>query len=289
MNIGKYLDVTGGRIWYDYIGKDKPGIPLVILHGGPGFPHNYLRSLERLADDRPILFYDQLGCGRSDRPDNLHLWSVERFVEELGQLRKHLALEQLHILGHSWGTMLAVDYALVEPQGITSLILASPAINISRWLSDADQNRLKLPQDVQDTMKRHEKAGTTDSPEYVQASAVYMFQFICRVNPLPEEVLQAAQGDGSVVYKTMWGASEFYMKGSRLEHYNRENKLKELSMPTLFTCGRYDEASPEASAAYQAQMPQSKLAVFENSAHMPHLEEREAYIQCVRDFLAPLG
>lgn len=289
MNIGKYLNVPGGRLWYDYIGKDKKGIPLVTLHGGPGFPHNYIRTLEKLADERPVLFYDQLGCGRSERPDNLDLWTVERFVEELSILRKHLQLDQMHLFGHSWGTMLAVDFALAEPQGIASLILASPAIRVQRWLTDAMANRKLLSPEVQAAFERNEKAGTFDTPEYANANAEYMRNFVCRLASYPEELMQSVHGDGTTVYRTMWGPCESYMKGGRLEHYDREDRLKELNMPTLFTCGRYDEASPESTAAYQAQMPQAQIAIFENSAHLPHLEEREAYVETIRQFLAPIG
>src|SRR5690348_230327 len=124
-----YIRVTGGLVWYKVVNPGN-GIPLLTLHGGPGSPHDYLEPLEKLANERPIIFYDQLGCGKSERPENESLWQRSRFVEELGEIRKALKLEQVHLFGHSWGTMLAIDYALTKPDGLISLILASPALSI---------------------------------------------------------------------------------------------------------------------------------------------------------------
>ena len=104
-----------------------------MLHGGPGAPSYYLNPLEKVAEDRPVIFYDQLGAGRSDRPTDSTLSRVDRFVNELAQVRKALNLHEVHILGHSWGTMLAVDYMLTNPEGVQSLILASPALSVKRW------------------------------------------------------------------------------------------------------------------------------------------------------------
>jgi proline iminopeptidase len=285
MNNGSYVEVPGGRVWYEIVGKEKKGVPLVTLHGGPGFPHDYIKTLDALATDRPVIFYDQLGCGKSDRPDDINLWTVEHFVEELSILRKHLNLDTIHLFGHSWGTMLAVDYVLTESHGLKTVTLASPPLSIPRWLKDAEQNRNLLPREVQETLKKHEREGTTNSPEYQQADGIYTRNFICRVFPAPEEVERARKGVGEAVYQRMWGPSEHYMKGALLEHYDREDRLKELTMPVLFTCGRFDEASPEATAAYHAQIPGSEFVIFEKSAHLPHLEEKERFVEVVRNFL----
>lgn len=133
-----YADVTGGRVWYRIVGARTGATPLLLLHGGPGAPSYYLESLAALADERPVVFYDQLGCGRSDKPSDPTLWRVDRFVEELGQIREALDLAEVHLLGHSWGTMLATDYMLTRPKGVTSLILASPSLSIPRWIEDAN-------------------------------------------------------------------------------------------------------------------------------------------------------
>jgi proline iminopeptidase len=136
--------VTGGLVWYQIVNPGE-GIPLLILHGGPGSPHDYLESLSQLADERPIIFYDQLGCGKSERPDDITLWQRSRFVEELDQIRHALHLENVHLFGHSWGSVLPVDYAFTNPGYIANLIFASSALSILSWLSDMEGYRKNLP------------------------------------------------------------------------------------------------------------------------------------------------
>ena len=138
-----YVDVPGGKVWYEVLG-DGDGLPLITLHGGPGSTHFGLEPLQALADDRPVVFYDQLGCGNSDRPDDPSLWRVERFVEELHILKDALGLDQFHILGHSWGTMLGTDYYLTHPEGIVSLIQSSPCISIPKRLEDCNSYRKQV-------------------------------------------------------------------------------------------------------------------------------------------------
>ncbi len=278
-----YVPVTGGRVWYQIVGSED-AIPLLVLHGGPGFPHDYLQSLEGLADERPVVFYDQLGCGQSDRPDDPALWNVERFVEELGQVRGALHLDRVHILGQSWGSMLATDYALTQPGGIVSLILASPPLSVPRWLADAETYIRELPEDMQAALRRHQEAGTMDSEEYGRASDEYYARHVCRVQPPPDYVQRAFDTAGLPVYHAMWGPTEFFMTGN-LKEYDRTDRLPEITIPTLFTCGRYDEAPPETSAWYTSLVPGAELAVFEQSSHMPHAEETERYLEVVRDFL----
>jgi proline iminopeptidase len=237
-----------------------------------------------LADVRPVIFYDQLGCGNSDRPEEPNLWRSERFVEELAEVRQTLDLERVHILGHSWGSMLATDYALTQPEGIASLILASPPLSIPRWLEDVAAYRKQLPVYVQEVLDQNEVAGTTDSEQYEAAVMEFYRLHVCRLDPWPEILEQAFAGAGLQVYNTMWGPSEFFMTGN-LANYDRTSRVGEIVIPVLFTCGRYDEASPGATAWYQSLIPQAEIAIFENSSHTPHLEEMEHYLQVVQEFL----
>jgi proline iminopeptidase len=277
------IAVTGGRVWYQIVGTGD-AIPLLTLHGGPGFPHNYLLPLAALADERPIVFYDQLGCGRSDRPDNLHLWRADRFVEELATVRQALGLDRIHLLGQSWGTMLATDYMLTQPAGVISLILASPPLSIPRWLADAARYRAALPTKIQAILARHEATGTTDSAEYEEATMVYYRRHVCRLEPWPEPLERTLAEVGWPVYHAMWGPNEFFMTGN-LKDYDRTDRLGEITVPTLFTCGRYDEATPEATAWYQSLVPGAEVAIFEQSSHLTHLEEPETYLATIRAFL----
>ena len=278
-----HIAVDGGKVWYRIAGEEKSGIPLLTLHGGPGYPHDYLEPLEQLADERPVIFYDQLGCGASERPADRSLWRVDRFVRELAQVREALRLERMHLYGHSWGTMLAVDYILAGAP-VASLILARPALSIPRWIADADKYRAALPADIQDLLSRHEAAGTTSTKAYREATMVYYRRHLCRMDPWPEPMNRSHEASSGEVYLEMWGPSEFYAIGN-LRNYDRTGRLPEIAAPTLYTCGRYDEATPETTAAYQRLTPGAELAVFDRSAHMSHLEETEGYIATVRAFL----
>jgi proline iminopeptidase len=254
------VDVPGGRIWYKIVGAgDRP--PLLVLHGGPGMPHDYLEPLEALADERPVIFYDQLGCGKSEKPDDVGLWNIDRFVEELDSIVTWLQLERFIILGHSWGSMLATDYMLTAPRGPVGLILAGPCLKVEWWLRDAEEYRRALPGNAHKILDEHEAAGTLDSGEYGEATmAFYRFHF-CRLDPWP------------VALQT-----------GNLGGYDRTDRLHEIALPTLFTCGRYDEASPETTARYQSLVPGSELVIFEKSSHTPHLEENRSYIKELRSF-----
>jgi len=286
MNIGQqegYISVTGGKVWYQITGDGK-GVPLLVLHGGPGCPHDYLEPLRYLSDERQVIFYDQLGCGKSDRPDDARLWLTERFVEELRQVRQALGLQQVHLFGHSWGTILAADYIFTQPTGLQSVIFASPALSMPCWINDGVEYRKNLPRNVQDVLKLHEANGTTASQDYQKAAQIYDRYYVCRMYPMPEPLIRASQGMGHNVYQTMWGPTEGYVTGN-LRNYDQTSHLDEISIPTLFTCGRFDEASPETTAWYQSFVPNAEMVVFEQSAHMAHLEESQKYIEVIQDFL----
>lgn len=278
-----FIKVTGGKVWYRVVGTGQ-GSPLLLLHGGPGFTSHYLDSLRLLSDERPVVFYDQLGAGRSDRPADIGLWRAERFVEELAQLRGALGLTRIHILGHSWGAQLAVDYMLSNAKGVRSVILASPALSIPRWVQDADRLRKALPSQMQEAMARHEKAGTTDSEEYQGATMAYYKRYVCRLDPWPKEVEESFASFNPVVYQTMWGPSEFYATGN-LKDYDRTARLREIRVPVLFTAGRHDEATPETTRWYHELTPGSSFVVFENSSHLAMVEETAHYVDTVRHFL----
>lgn len=278
-----YVDVEGGRVFYRAHGSGD-GTPLLCVHGGPGMTHDYLEPLERLGDDRRVVLYDQLGSGRSDRPGNEGLWRVDRFVDELGAVRRALGLEEMHLLGHSWGGCLAATYALEHPGGLRSLVLASPLISVDRWLQDAVALRSALAEDVQDVLDRHERDGFTDCPEYAGATLAFYKRHFCRLDPWPEALERTWAGMGADLYVTMWGPTEFYATGI-LRGYDLTERLAEINAPTLFTCGRHDEANPETVEHFAERVRGSKIALFENSSHTPHIEEPDHYLEVVRTFL----
>ena len=279
-----YVDVAGGRVWYQVVG-DSDTIPLLTLHGGPGGTHHSFEPLAALSDERPVVFYDQLGCGKSDRPDDTSLWRVVRFVEELALLRSALGLDRVHILGHSWGTMLALEYYLTKPDGVESIVMSSPCISIPRWVEDCDEYRAQLPANVRDTLERHEREGTIDSAEYKEATEEFNRRHVMRLDPLPDNMVRARQGRGHVEYQTMWGPNEFYVTGN-LKDYDSSGRLGEIDVPVLYSCGRVDEATPRTTEWFHSLTPGSEFVVYEHSAHMPHLEETERYLSVVRDFIS---
>lgn len=279
-----FVNVTGGKIWYEIYNKDASGTPVIVLHGGPGSSSYSLQGLKELSKDRPVILYDQLGCGRSDRPEDESLWKIERFVEELGQIREALNLEEVNILGHSWGTTLAAAYALTQPSGVKSIIFSSPCLSAPLWEQDQKRNIEKLPKEVQETIIRCEENGETDSEEFKKAIEEFNKNFVCRLDPFPEWLKEGRKYRNPEVYEIMWGPSEFTVKGN-LKTFDCTSQLKEISCPTLYTCGRYDEATPESTEYYSSLTPYSRIHVFENSAHMPYVEEPQEYLRVIGDFL----
>jgi proline iminopeptidase len=277
-----YVEVPGGKVWYRIAGSGT-GTPLLTLHGGPGGACDYLFSLDALSDERPVIYYDQLGSGKSDHPKDLSLWTTTRFVDELAAVRKALGLEKIHLLGHSWGTMLAAEYiATKHPAGIESLILSSSAVSTTKWMEDAKILVAQLPAELQAAIRKNEEAGTTDSPEYVAATMEYYKRFMCRLDPWPDALTNGMPNPD--VYGTMWGPSEFRATGT-LRDFDRSGALRTLTMPVLYTAGRYDECRPETAAWYQSLTPGSSLVIIENSGHLTSLDQPEAYAKAVREFL----
>ncbi|MGB8955813.1 MAG: proline iminopeptidase-family hydrolase [Tumebacillaceae bacterium] len=275
-----YVEVTGGKVWYQFLGEGN-GKPLLVLHGGPGSTGFGLEALEPLGDERPIVIYDQLGCGYSDKPEDVSLWNLQRFVEELGQVREALGLKEVHLLGHSWGTMLAASYLLTRPTGVKSVTFSSPCLSALLWAKDQAEHLKGFPQDMQDTVARCEAEGTTDSEEYQEAMTTYYKRHLCRMDTpkRPED-----RPSGKVVYHTMWGPSEFCATGN-LKTYDVTAQLHEIEISTLFLCGRHDETKPETLRYYQSLVPSAQAHVFEHSAHKAYLEETDEYIRVVREFL----
>jgi proline-specific peptidase len=284
-----YIPFRGYKTWYRIVGeKEEVGkLPLICLHGGPGATHDYFGSLEAFAaSGRRVILYDQLGWGNSDHISDPSMWTIDLFVGELGTLRRALGLERIHILGHSWGGQLGMEYALTQPKGLASLILADTLASAPQWAVEAARLVSELPLEVQQTIQKHEAAGTTDSPEYEQAMEVFSRHYAGgHIDPKPEWVVQAFDKlETNEVYLTMWGPSEFCVTGT-LKDWDITNRLGEIHVPTLVLCGRHDEATPSLAEAIHRGIPGSELVIFENSAHFPHIEETERYLEVLSRFL----
>ena len=285
------IPFRGYETWYRIVGAgDEPGkFPLVCLHGGPGAAHDYLESLQAMTGTgRRVIFYDQLGCGRSSIPESKpEMWTVALYVDELNALREALGLDRIHLLGQSWGGMLGMEYALTQPRGLESLTVASSPASMIQWVEEANRLREDLPPDVQQALFHHEAAGTVDSPEYKAAMNVFYARHVCRVDPQPEYVRRSfdAIERNPEVYHTMNGPSEFHVIGT-LKTWDIIPRLGEIRVPTLVTSGRHDEATPLIAGTVYEGIPDARWVLFEESSHMPHAEEPERYMRVLDGFLA---
>ena len=279
-----FVTVEGGRIWYHRVGAGK-ATPLLLLHGGPGSCSYYLKPLLAIAADRPVVIYDQLGCGKSDRPTDTTLFTVDRYVRELQTLRDSLGLREVHLLGHSWGAMLAESYMATRPAGVRSLILASPLVTTAQWERDADSLIKALPDSTRAAIATHEANHTTSAPEYVEATRAYYARYLIR-----KPIRNVADGDssragsGTQVYEYMWGPSEFNSTGT-LRNFDATASLRGITVPTLFVTGEFDEATPSSTRKFSRLVPGSKFVMIPGSGHMTTNDNPDALLAAVRTFL----
>jgi len=277
------IDVPGGRVWCRSVGEG--GIPLLCLHGGPGMTHNYIDPLEDLADRRRVIFYDQLGCGRSDRPDDTSLWTVPHFVREVEAVRSALELDRFHLFGSSWGGQLAMQYILdYRPSSLLSLLMAGSPASMPRWVEGCMQLFAELPPDVQKVIRHHEDTGFTSCPEYLGAVSVFYKRHLCRLDPWPVSIERTFAEMSPVVYETMNGPSEFTVTG-RFRDWDVFDRLGEIRVRTLVMGGRHDEIRVDHLTDIHDKIAGSELVVFENSSHTPFHEERELFMRTVNEFL----
>ncbi|MGI8578272.1 MAG: proline iminopeptidase-family hydrolase [Nocardioidaceae bacterium] len=285
------VDFGAWQTWYRISGSlASESTPLVVLHGGPGAAHDYTLRIARLAEHgRQVVHYDQLGIGRSTHlPDRgADFWTVQLFLDELDNLlsRLHIA-DRYHLLGQSWGGMLAAEHAVRRPAGLRSLVIADSPASMELWRSETARLVELLPSDVQQALSRHEQAGTTDHPDYQSATDVFNAHFVCRVVPNPPEVVAtyAAIEADPTVYHTMNGPNEFHVTGS-LRDWSIVERANRVNVPTLLINGRYDEATTATMQPFSDHIEGARWEVFEESSHMPHVEEEERYLDIVGKFL----
>ena len=289
-----YLDeqgrvpVPGGRVWWRRIG-DGPGTALLLLHGGPGA--SSLGSAEWLGDlpaERPVVFYDQLGSGASDHPDDPALWTVDRFVAELAAVRDALGLDEVVLVGHSWGTMLATSYLAIAPEGVRGVVLSSPCLDAQQWARDQLAHLAALPEDVRETIERCERDGHTDGEEYAGAMQVFYERHLCRLDPWPESMTRMMAELNTDVYGPMWGASEWHVTGT-LGGFDARPVLPAIDVPVLMLAGEHDEATPETVRAQAELVPDATVHVFPGASHMTYVEVPDDYRTVLTGFLAERG
>jgi L-proline amide hydrolase len=278
-----YLDFRGYRTWYRFVGDlNSPTTPLLALHGGPGSTHNYFAPLEGLAAQRPVVLYDQIGCGKSDHPTDIE-WSLDVFRDEVVAVREQLGLERVHLLGTSWGGMLAQEHVLSGAPGIVSLVLSSTLASIDQWAEEQLRLRAELPPDVIEIMERHERARTYDDPEYEGAMDVYFDRHFYR-GPKPRaELDRMAKEKATDVYRAMQGPNEWTTTGA-LKGWDISDRLHEIDVPTLVVRGRYDMCTEPIAATLVEGIRDAREVVLEESSHTAVLEETDRYLEVVGAF-----
>src|SRR5680860_110694 len=257
-----YVDVEGGKIWYKIIGEGN-GVPLLVLHGGPGARScSMIPGFSLLGNERPIIFYDQLGSGNSDRPTDIKLWKTDRFIDEIDHLRKSLNLKELHILGHSCGSTFLIEYMITKkPTGVKSVIFSSPMISTPDWIADAKLLLSQMPTNIQDTINKYETLKNYSETAYLVATDSFYARHLIRKNwPYKSEVCENVPGFNEHVYNYMWGPTEFTATGTLID-FDRTADLDKIEEPILFVAGEYDEARPETCLLYTSDAADDLLCV----------------------------
>jgi len=280
------LPVFGGRIYYELYGKESTGTPLICLHGGPGGTHAGLRVMEKISDERPVLVYDQLGSGLSDKNPDMRFWTVESFVEELAEIRKAFGFDEVFIMGQSWGTILATSYMhYKKPTGVKGLILSGSALSCKRWAEDALEQVKGLGEEHYNAVMEAERTGNFSGPAYEAAEEAYTRKHGCPLLPWPPppppDPRLTLNRD---IYGHMSGPCEFECLGT-LKNMDTSPWLPEFDCPIQFTCGEFDTATPKTTAYYASLCKDARVHVFEGAGHSHLRELPDAYCELVRNFL----
>ncbi|MCI4371724.1 MAG: proline iminopeptidase-family hydrolase, partial [Thermoplasmata archaeon] len=276
--------VLGFRIFYRTFGTPTKAT-ILCLHGGPGATHDYLLSLEDLAQfGYRVVLMDQLGCGKSERPRGTAEYTIPHNVEEVEGVRKALRLGKIHLMGSSYGGALAIATALKYQQNLRSLVITGGLASVP--LTVAEMRRLigRLPSKVRATLAKYEAREDYQNPRYLEAVMEFYRRHLCRLPVWPHELVHSFEQLSGPVYQTMNGPNEFTIIGT-IRDWDVTDRLPEIRLPTLVTVGRYDEVTPRVAESIHRGIRGSKLVRFEKSAHLPMWEERSRYIELVRDFL----
>ncbi len=283
----QYVELDNGyKVWTKRVGHGP--IKVLTLHGGPGVSHEYLEDSfkNRFPEDEfEVIFYAQLGSFNSDQPDDLSLWAVDRFREEVEKVRKALELDQFYIFGQSWGGMLAIEYALKYQQHLRGLILSNTPGSIQSYETYINQLRLQLPTETQEQLRSYEEKKDFSNPDYqkLMIEEVYS-RHVCRLNPWPEALALTFQHMNEKVYLTMQGPNEFIISGN-FKNWNRWDDFPKISVPTLVISGRHDTINPADSIKMAGLIPQGKAKICENGSHLSLYDDADNYFSAMLEFL----
>jgi proline-specific peptidase len=278
------LPVDGGKIWYRVsAGGNAIGTPVILLHGGPGFSSHYMKPFEELSDERPVVRYDQLGAGKSDHVTDTTLFTIPHFVKELDSLRSHLGYDKVHLVGHSWGTILAVEYYKVHPEHVASLTLGSAALDIPEWERHAKSLIPTLSDSAQEAIRQADITHKYDSPAYQGAINEFYSKYVWR-HPVQADLDSTMASVNEGIYNYMQGPSEFTITGT-LKKYDTTPFLKQIKVPVLYTVGEFDEANPVTIRRFADLTPGAQVAILAGAAHLTPWDAHAENVRVVREFL----
>ena len=280
-----YAKVPGGRIYWRRFGSGGK-TPLLTLHGGPGGSHSYLLPLQALADERPVIFYDQLGCGRADAPEDESAYSIQRSVEEVDAVRAALGLDRVVLLGHSWGALLAVEYLCQgRGTGVERLVLSGAMASIPQVVAGFERLFATMPDGWGDKIHALERAGRTGTPEYAELVQKFYDAFVLRAPPSPEVLATLESLAKSPAYRVLNGPNEFTIVG-KMKDWDRRKDLKAITQKTLITTGEFDEVTLDCHETLRDGIAgKTRLAVMTGCSHLTMNEKPAQYNALLRSFL----
>jgi len=277
-----WLPVRGGRIWYKKSGSGT-GTPMVLLHGGPGAGSYYLKPFEDIGDDRPVIRYDQLGAGKSDRLTDTTLMNIPRFVEELDSLRRALAIDKWFVNGQSWGTVLALEYYKAHPEHVAGIVFGGSVFDWPAYERSANAWVKQMSDSSQRAIAAWKAGGSADAPGFKAATEEFYAKYVWR-RPVAIDLDSTMAGFGNEQYNYMQGAYEFVVTGT-LKNYDARADLPKIAVPVLSTAGEFDEVGPKIVEAHAKLIPGAKFILYKDASHVTTWDARDANVKDVRDFL----
>lgn len=284
------IPVAGGKykVWTKRIGSGKTKV--LLLHGGPAVTHGYLECMESFLPDAGIemYYYDQLGCGNSDIPEDTSLWTLERYTEEVEEVRRGLGLENFVLYGQSWGGILAIEYALKYQQHLRGLVISNMTAGVQSYLKRTSAIKTWLPADKLARLQALEAKEDYDNPEYERIMMEELYpQMLCRIQPWPEPVTRSFRLMNQTIYVQMQGKSEFLVTGN-LKNWERWDRLHEIKTRTLTIGSKYDEMDPDDMVKIAKMMPNATSFVCPNGSHLCMWDDQQAYFRGLLPFLKSL-
>lgn len=282
-----YIPFKGHKTYYRIVGHNEKGhLPLLVLNGGPGMSHDYMTTLDALADcGREVIYYDQIGCGRSAVPEGTFHYNAQLFVDELVVVRKALGLEHFHLLGQSWGTILMLLYLLQEkPEGIASIVVSSGLPSTKLWVKEVGKLKSFMPKEMQEALDEADRTGNYDTPEAKAAADEFYRRHVCSLPEYPDFVMKSFAEPGPA-YVEMQGVSEFVFTGNLLS-YDVEDQLKDVKQPALVISGEFDECTPLVAKTFYDKLANAECwLLIENGTHLCNVEFPEIYNKAVEEFI----